>query len=299
MNVVKIKNSISVVHSELTKPEISPRARITSSDFQATRHLICDWNDHINLAIELLGWTKWENNEIYWFMPHRYPYIVDEMNVASAPIYATAVDPLPFGKPSNSFISKPTGPAISYPKAKLSVTYRSLGTVDNDIDLLVEENIESAVEYLTVPYRRLYWYDGKDVKNDEAPGMLLRTMVWTYRIKNLPHLPAEVHTLRGYVNQYPIISSKYGYTFQPEELLYTPPETRSSFSYLGQQMWDVTYKFLWRPYSWNLLWKGAATGTDDHSGILYPQPMYSDKNHANQVGLYPSGDFSNLFLTIT
>jgi len=189
-----------------------------------------------------------------------------------------SVDIEPFGQSSAAAATQ-----IAYDYAILTVTYEESPSTTRDfIRLIVDEEIQPATEFLTVPNRRLYWDNGQadQLETDEAPGVLISSYSWTVTIKRLPRLPnkATLFDLVGRSNaagMYSVLQDVVQ-TYAAETVLYGAPSIRSYRDYLGRTIYDLTLNFMVRPGGWNKFYKaGTLTPAriyDDGGAIVYPYP---------------------------
>lgn len=194
-----------------------------------------------------------------------------------APLAATASivpvqSPDPLGAESDG--------TIVYAEALVTINYTT------EIKDVVSESLEPTAEFLTLDARGFRWGSGSgtQVKDEEAPGVLVRGLNFVRSELDKTTLDADLLSLVGYVNDSPVTGTILSLTFASETLLYAPPSITYKKDSAGGTKFDVTKKFTWSQHGWNYYYR-AAVGSYQR---IYPQgsgtPHYS----------YPLGDLSPL-----
>lgn len=146
------------------------------------------------------------------------------------------------------------GQGINYKEAIVTVNY-STKVVD-----AFSESIEPTAEFVQLPYQLFRWGagDGPLLREDEAPGKLVRGLNLVRTEYNLLSLDPTVISLTGSCNSLPYVSPLLGLTFGVETLLYGPPniQFKRDSTGLASQKYDVTKKFTYSPQGWNTYFRG-------------------------------------------
>lgn len=220
--------------------------------------LRCAWNDRHALAADILG-----NSRIY-----------PGTGFASPPQAATA-SIVPGGE-----CAVTVGQGLVYDHALVTVGYST------KIKDLISESLEPNIEFITQDFERFRWgaADGDPLLKGEAPGKQYRSMNLVRTLYNLSAMPAAVLTAIGEVNEDEYTSAILGFTFDPETLLYQPPQLSRVIRTNGSDGWTLTMKFSYKPQGWNKYWRAK---TQDWDSIFLVDPPGEYKN-------YPLGDFATL-----
>lgn len=280
MSKTLITTDPTVAFEELAS---SPRERFTEAGFEATRLLKCAWQDRIELCNQLLGSVQGSGPQAMHVTPARYPHF------PRAQVRAVTIEPF------DSAVDAHRGneQVADYQHARLTVQYAT-GSYDthqvNDDphgDTYVTESLEPTAEFVTLSPQGLFWENvpassGKVLAEDEAPGKIIRGMDWIYTRHLLPTVPQAAFSLIGSVNDAAVDSRTLGYRFAPGTLLYNPPTIRRVITAQAAAAWDLTYRFSYRPATWNKVWR-TATGSFE--------PLY---NEQGPYQIYPGADFASL-----
>lgn len=222
----------------VTKSELpgSPKEAWTRTGFQATRQFECAWAERENLKKELLGSV--------------YAPLDDTGSIC------TKVGSVPF----QAEISEAPAGVAAYEKALVTGewTVQQGETVGEN---QVSESIEPNAEFLTVSHRGLTWGDGGDpLAKEEAPGRLYYGLDYVRTRFGITPVPATVLTFIGHVNKEaggisPLTVGLSGWTFAQETLLFMPPTIVRVVDKDGNLLWDITYRFSYKPNGWNTYWR--------------------------------------------
>jgi hypothetical protein len=180
----------------------------------------------------------------------------------------------------------------AWDKYEFVVVYKLEGNkVDNTGQVTyASETIEPTAEFLTLPTTGLYWDESNTLPlgEQEAPGFLMRGFDYVYRIEYQEEIPAEALSLGGCVNNAAVISPVLGMTFAAGTLLFQPPTFERAFN-SGNNIptWTITYRMTYKAVGWNNFPHVV-------DGELSFDPIYDD---TGAVDIYPTGDFSVIFLT--
>ena len=265
--------TITVAFEEM---EGSPRERVTEDGFQAQRKLKCAWADRLTLMDQLPNRSESVGDDIVYIRGHLYPGKTDVYcyQCSCEPLYDKDVQ---LG--SASGIAK-------YTYAVITADYKqsTLGDISNDVETLVTESIDSAIDTLMLPKKGLYWTTGANKKAltlDESPHAVRELFTWVYTMHSLPTIPDWFFTLVGRVNDSAVTSLALKRTFEAETLLYGPPTCERIRTTAGIQAWNATVRFVYDPDGWNKFPRGGYTG------------RYTIYDAAGDVWrAYPTADFT-------
>lgn len=221
----------------------SPSEFHNGADFTATREIQCAWNLRYSLA------AIFENT--------LYPYLPTSLAIC------TGIVIKPFGKltfvetPREGQPADPYTGYNSYEKARLTLTYTIPQTTFGEIHTVevngiqVAEAVEPNAEFITLDPKDYKWSDDDTLEDAEAPGFLIRSFDWSYTQYDRPQLPVSILSLPGSCNAALLQSPSLGLTFPPETLMFRPP----SIIRKDVEKFDVTFKFGYRPNTWNKVWR--------------------------------------------
>lgn len=186
--------------------------------------------------------------------------------------------------------SDETGEFIQSDAAKLTINYSSEtnqsegDTPEPEERTIIEESLKPNTRIITMPNRKLYWNNDKTnpLKNDEAPGRLIKMVDWEYTILDFPYIPAETILYPGYVNSSAVTSTRLGLTFDAGTLLFGDPTLSRVITSAGIGSWKITYTFSFLAEGWN---KIPRAGYDTF------QPFYDE--YGVQFYIYPTTNFNN------
>jgi hypothetical protein len=265
--------TISVNYEEF---ETSPTEQFGPQGFQATRILRCAWADRLTLADELQG-TFLVGGVYTTNLPHLYPHR-GNVRCTGVPNIAGHDDDNPQANGGDLKVA-----AYSY--ALLTVTYgNNAGTSGGGGSVeLTDESITPFSEFTTIPPKGLFWGStaGTALDDDETIGKLFRGFNWQYTRSNVASVASEYATLIGCVNNAEITSTRLGFTFPAETLLFQPPILNRKVNPDGvSSKWTIQTNLSFKPQGWNVFWR-SATGT--YVAIF---------NAGGQVKPYTPADFS-------
>ena len=175
-----------------------------------------------------------------------------------------------------------TGQTLDYEMATLTINYESKGKDPED---LISESLEPTCEFITLSPAGFSWTDvnGDPLSEEEAPGKQFRGLNLNRTIyKWEPPLPAGLLTNAGKVNDTLYTSSLLGLSFPAETLLFIPPTMDRTITSDGEDAFNVSLKFAYKPDGWNKFWR---TKTQSFEAIYSHELAAEYKN-------YPLGDFS-------
>lgn len=313
---------ITVDHEELTG---SPSEQITEDGRTVTRELLCNWDDRHTLFRQLLGRRVAIDSES-GIQQITNPDTFDEDDGYLTRISARSVTIEPFG--TKTLKADSLGRVAAYLKAKLTVEYAT-GIFDQDEggggggstdqpDIIIEESMEPEAENLNISRDDLVW--GSDsgpsipVGPTEIPGKVQISLGWVVTYLNvLDPIPDAFFDILGFVNQFKIVSRRFGKTWDIDTLLYSSVNMRRGFTTEGATSWTLTARFSRRVnqsglssaingeggaalgiLGWNGLWR-ATKGDYD---VLATQTSSSDPTPNDRVDIYQRANFGNLLLTL-
>jgi hypothetical protein len=218
----------------------SPTETRTNNGIEATRILRCDWSDRYDLEAEILA----AGGEQY---PFRSATGLRARSIAIRPANGEILDAS--GDPTMA----------SYQQALLTVAYRTPTTGDAEEvgDALISESLEPWTEFYTLDWSKFRWgaTDGPPIKENEAPGRLVRGVDYIFTRHESATIPAAAFSLIGKVNVASVTATLLGVTFGAQTLLYKPPTLQRSITTDGAEAWKIIYRFSYRPEGWNRFWR--------------------------------------------
>ena len=224
----------------------SPDERFTKNGFEVTSRLRCAWADRLTLAKQLRGNVQQSQNLVVRFIGRRWP------DFPAAIVEDVSIKPFEGLSPLS-----PVGNKTEYQFAELTVNYRvpdgeeSPSPDETVADTLVTENLRASAEFITIPKLDLF-FDDTATKELEIDGAkIIVTLDWVYKLHQLPEIPEGTFELIGSVNKNTMHSNKFNRNFEPETLLFNPPETDPVVTTNGDKAWNITYNFTYKPFGWN------------------------------------------------
>lgn len=264
--------SVTIPYEEL---DGSPQEKYGDSGFTATRKLMCSWTSRHTLARQLKGGRQVIGDQQVTIKGATYPWN------AVARVANVSIDG--DGKPESETSTE------LYEKAILTVDY-SIPKFDEET--LIEESIEPASEFLTLPVNNLYWGYGENkvaLGETEAPGLLIQMYDWIYTIKAMRNPPDWIGELEGCVNSKQVKSDTLNRTFAPETLLVGKPNLSRTITTAGEKAWTVTFRFTYRRIPWNLFPRVDIAGPN---GI----PFEPITNGVQAIKIFTPADFSRILI---
>jgi len=244
--------------------ERSPVETLNIEGFTATRVLRVKWNDRQQLRRDLLRTT----------FPGAAENVVC-VSITSEPFEA-----------ANLGVEH----IAAFEFARMTLNYESQVLLD-------VESIEPTAEFLTTGVKDLKWGSpsGDAVQTDEAPGTLFVGFDYIIERKGIKEFPINVLALIGKVNDVqisPTADQLNKLVFDKETLLYNPPTITPSFDAAGKRIWDVVFRFTYKPNfdgsiarGWNFFWR-----PDEGNGKY--QKMF--RSSGPEYKPYPTGDFTTI-----
>lgn len=170
------------------------------------------------------------------------------------------------------------GQGMVYEYGIASVQYGALsplgGSADpSDPTQLVAETIDQTTSFITLDHQRFLWADGTALKQDEAPGKLLRTIQITRQLFQVAFIPVSILSVAGTVNIAAYNSALTGLTFGIGTLLCGAPKMTRTISTDGVSAWTLTMTWEYQPNTWNKYYR---YNTNDWQAIYTrdPSPPY-------------------------
>jgi len=248
-----------------------PQERMSFAKYAAVDKVICDWDDRVQLARELIGWVGNIKTKPHLYTDNTY-----------GDLYAGEIEIEP--------IMSMDG-AGSYEKATLTIEYSTVEWEYHDADeVYVEENIEPASEFVTISTDGLYWSisKGNPLPKDSAPSKIERYVEWVYRIYQIKSLPEWVWSYPGTINSKAVTSRKLDITFDAGTLLCGNPEATRQATTNGHESWELTVRFTYNSAGWNYYMKTNADGDVTYSRIY--------DGASNTKKFYAENDFRNIVI---
>lgn len=216
----------------------------TTGDHSATRLFICDFVNAETLVSAYTGSFGTIGNGLpVRTLPQQHP--------TRPYLYARSGSYEPMGAMDPRWT---TDLNPRYPKAKVTINYKPLDNQDQqqNAETYYSESREFSGQFYTLPGKKLQWKGGPD-KDKAIPETAMKrvpemTLNFTVNKWLNPNL-GVYKQLAGMVNQ-------GGFTFLYETydastLLFMGASTERDYTSNGLQAYKVTYKFKWRPKSWN------------------------------------------------
>jgi hypothetical protein len=261
----------------------SPTIEITTEGHRGTRILRCEWSDAVKLATEVV-------NVLFTFSTSpRIALYCQSAKIAPAP---------------NSK-NTGTGTRSSYGHALVTCTYETRRvTYETPSGIKIAESFEPSMEYRQANHKILQW--GTDVepegentielKESESPGQPNRLMDYQITYYEQENVPAGILDVFDRVNSniiYPQTEGLSQLIFRPETLLYNPPSLNHKITEGNKSLWDISYKFTYRPnyhngvyYGWNYFWRTASQ--------TYQTIYVKASSGGGRFYTFPATDFSGL-----
>ena len=176
------------------------------------------------------------------------------------------------------------GGLVQYEKAVVTVQY-SMSSSDPQTQDLVTESVEPNAEFRTLDFVDFRWsaIDGDVLKEDEAPGQLLRGHDYIIKFHRLNAVPTAVVDLEGYVNASPFSTYTLGRTYAAETLLFGGGTPSRKITTQGAEEFTLTERFHFKSTGWNKFFRQS---TQTYERIFHK----TGGEHNN----HPLGNFSNL-----
>lgn len=201
---------------------------------KASVTLRCAWGDRHLLVADVCG------NRKAW----------PKGSASVAPLAATAaiVPVLTPGSPSVS------GQEVEYGEALVTINYTT------EIVDVVSESIEPYAEFITLDHKWFRWgsANGAALREEEAPGKLVRGINFVRTELNKTTLAPELISLIGSVNSSAVVGSIVSFTYAAGTLLYAPPSISYKKDSGGATKFDITKKFTYNANGWNKFFRSSS-----------------------------------------
>jgi hypothetical protein len=198
---------------------------------------------------------------------------------------------------------------VAFNIAKFSITYRPVDyfvytdketpadQTNGELERFVIKTYTYAAENLPIPGSAFWWVPTVPENRNqipECPPKVFPTMELTYTWKNVP-LP-RIQKSDNIISRIGTVNSAAfdrGY-WDVGTLLFVAPDIKPFRSPVGDYLYDIAFKFLYRATGHNFLYRGSVNAFREVSidGTHYPQddPTITGKH------IYDSSDFSQLFV---
>ncbi|MFA5041116.1 MAG: hypothetical protein WC464_05740 [Bdellovibrionales bacterium] len=198
-----------------------------------------------------------------------------------------------------------TGTRSSYGHALVTCTYETRRvTYETPSGVKISESFEPSMEYRQANHQLLQWGTGTVPEDEddekeitliesEAPGIPNRIMDYQITYYEQANVPAGILDVFDRVNSnivYPQTEGLSQLIFRPETLLYNPPSLTHKITEGNKSLWDISYRFGYRPnfyngtyYGWNYFWR---TKTQAYETIYVKNGV--------RFYTFPQTDFSGL-----
>ena len=220
----------------------------------------------------------------------RYALVTDLLlNRRQWPFYVAAIIPVAVSAQIEDIPTQygTDGQTCTYLQSDITVTYSS------KIPTLFSEELEPTAQFQEVDARNFIWANGVPLTQGEAPGFLNRGLSLVRTLYDvLDPLPPQLLSYVGCCNLTQYISS-LGLVFEPQTLLYTPPNLSRTVRFTGDNAWQVAMKFMYMPNGWNNFWNASAqqymqirSKATKWFGVPVPSSIYEP---------YPPREFNGVF----
>ena len=218
-------------------------------EFTATRKLICDWSDRVQLLLDIGG--SWEGLS--------YPYPdgpVDGAARSTAFAYSVTTAALPAEEREDTALSATKQQSLAeYDKAVLTVLYSNRGMqYDSGSGNYYTEKFAPVALHESIDNTKLHWVNGSGPMVKPAMGKIFYGWEYTLILHWQTGFPINVGTLIGSTNQNALVTYS-GPSYAAETLLYTPPTVEHSATMGSLDKWVVTYRYTYHPWGWNKFWR--------------------------------------------
>jgi hypothetical protein len=126
------------------------------------------------------------------------------------------------------------------------------------------ETVEPYAEFMKLDHKDFTWDNAGGaaamLKEDEAPGRLVRGINVVQTLNNLTSIPSAWFNLVGYVNSDSVTFSILGLAAAPETLLYQPPQITAKRDSTNTTKFDAVKKFTYLPHGFNQYWHNSVSG---------------------------------------
>lgn len=224
-----------------------PQSRWQLGEFTATRKVICDWSDRVQLLLDIGG--SWEGLS--------YPYPegpVDGDGNSTAFAFSVTTAPLPAEQRQDDALTAIAQQSVAeYDKAVLTLLYSNRGIQwSNSRKLFITETLNPFTIHDTVPRDKLFWADGDQV--DMLPGKIFYGLEYTLTLHFAVAVPASLLNLVGCCNSN-TIQIGMGLAFAPQTLLFEPPAVKRSSGMGISEAWEIRFTYKYKPDGWNKFWR--------------------------------------------
>ncbi len=226
-----------------------PQSRWQLGEFTATRKVICDWSDRVQLLLDIGG--SWEGLS--------YPYPegpVDGAARSTAFAFSVTCAPLLAEQRQDDALTAAAGQSVAeYDKAVLTLLYSNRGIQwDHSLQRWYTERLTIYAENESVDNEQLHWVN----EDGPTPGLTIPKTFYGWEYTLILHglivVPVSVLALVGCTNANAVAMAN-GLIFAPETLLFKPPELEHSAGSGTLDKWELRYKYLYKPTGWNKYWR--------------------------------------------
>ena len=213
-----------------TELEGSPTEDGNREQFTAVMELKCKWEDRR----DMLGYF----GNVY-AMPI-YPHLPD----TGATVESLACQPL-----GNRIINN--GGLASYESAQITVNWSN--AMDSETTCM--ETIEPSGEFTSLNPNLFEWTSGENLIPDEAPSILLSSLLYTVEYPRRLNVPAGYLAGVGCCNASAVNALTLGLVFNAETLLYTPQRCSRIYTTEGAEAYSLGMSFAYKGSGWNTYWR--------------------------------------------
>jgi len=260
----------------------SPHESRSFNGLRATRKLLCNWSDRLTLRDEIMAWP-----------PPAYPHS------PLAVMYPRGVGCEPYGKPGIVTVGEAPNDyqIMGYEYALVTVEYETPHGETPQPDPgettdIISEIIEPTVEFAQLPNSKFFWQGTSPpvyLTADEAPGLQVEGLEYTFTRHHLSSAPSGVLDLGGKVNTAQLACKLLGWTFAAETLLLRMPRLEIVTNSAGAKRYTVSYRMSYNPHTWNKFPRYKAGDTSPTWAYLAVKD-----GDGSAYKPYPPADFSVL-----
>lgn len=256
----------------------------STDNSQAVRILECGWNNRYRFVQDLLGWSDYDSGSIITrYIPEQHPdpdldtfYAVEAQLIGGVGV--PDIDDDDFIRFLDKVPTDPIPAQLVYGRARYQVTYRQF-----DYDIFADEDIATeleryvsryynfSIESVTLPGNTFEFTSDSQKIPELAPIVFpLVELTYVWRQVPDPYPSATITAALGKVN-----NAAFDVNFSPtvyvaESLLLIGADVKSYWSVGGRFSWDITYKFSYRPNTWNKLYRKSTNSFDAIRRVAAP-----------------------------
>lgn len=230
---------------------------------EAVRILQCNWTDRQHFMFDMLGYpTNLGDGSIARSTPEPHPDLkflfaaeAEMIQGQGVPGQDSATQLINYSNIIPGIGATEDGSGL----ARFAVTYRAFpydikedDEIGTELDRYVERRQTFATEAFPIPGTSLQWdSDSKPIQEPIPKSLYTKEVsyIW-YEVPGLPNTNIQNCINKANIEEFD------GYDIGT--LLMIAPDIVRKRSAIGLIVWEITYKFLWRPQTWNFLYRRSA-----------------------------------------